>query len=121
MRVISASAALLLALSVPGLSTARADDGAYVLTIKDHRFEPAELTVPVDKRVQLTIDNQDATPEEFESHDLRVEKADRRPYQGYDMGWAAAGRRVQVRRRVPRGYRPGQVDRKVRSPCSVLR
>jgi len=74
MRFMSASAALLLALSVPGLSPARADDGAYVLTIKDHRFEPGELTVPVDKRVQLTIDNQDATAEEFESHDLRVEK-----------------------------------------------
>lgn len=74
MRLICASAALLLGLSAAGAPAAQADDEAYVITIKDHRFEPAELSVPVKKRVQLTVDNQDDTAEEFESHDLRVEK-----------------------------------------------
>lgn len=45
-----------------------------MLVIKDHLFQPAELTIPSGKRVKLVVENQDATPEEFESHDLRVEK-----------------------------------------------
>lgn len=44
------------------------------LTIKNHRFEPAELKVPANQRVRLSIHNQDTTPEEFESHDLNREK-----------------------------------------------
>lgn len=51
---------------------ARADD--YVVTIKDHRFTPAELKVPANARVVITVVNDDATPEEFESHVLKVEK-----------------------------------------------
>ena len=42
--------------------------------INDHKFAPAELHVPAGKRITLTVDNQDATPEEFESKPLRVEK-----------------------------------------------
>ena len=44
------------------------------LTIKDHRFSPDKITVPTGERLRLEITNQDATPEEFESSDLRVEK-----------------------------------------------
>jgi plastocyanin len=46
----------------------------FSLEIRNHRFEPAELTVPAGERVKLTIYNRDATAEEFESHDLRREK-----------------------------------------------
>ena len=46
----------------------------FALTIKDHRFEPSEITVPAGKRIRLVIENKDATPEEFESRSLRVEK-----------------------------------------------
>jgi plastocyanin len=53
---------------------AMAQDAEFTIVIKDHRFQPAELTVPAGKKVKLTIDNQDATPEEFESKRLRVEK-----------------------------------------------
>ncbi|MEJ2346304.1 MAG: cupredoxin domain-containing protein [Gammaproteobacteria bacterium] len=60
------------ALSLLGPAVAQADD--YLLVIKNHRFEPAELRVPAGKRVKLVIHNQDATAEEFESHDLRREK-----------------------------------------------
>ena len=44
------------------------------LTIKDHKFTPSEIKVPANKRVQLTVVNDDATPEEFDSHALKVEK-----------------------------------------------
>jgi plastocyanin len=42
--------------------------------IKNHRFEPAELKLPAGKRVKLTVHNQDASAEEFESHPLNREK-----------------------------------------------
>lgn len=51
---------------------ARADD--FAITIKDHRFTPAEIKVPANKRVALTVINDDATPEEFESPAMKVEK-----------------------------------------------
>jgi Cupredoxin-like domain len=51
---------------------ARADD--LTLTIKDHHFTPAELKVPANKRLTITVVNSDAAPEEFESKALRVEK-----------------------------------------------
>ena len=44
------------------------------LVIKDHQFTPSELRVPAGQKVKIIIDNQDATPEEFESHDLNREK-----------------------------------------------
>lgn len=55
-----------------GAAAAWADD--YVLTIKDHRFTPAEIKVPANQRVTITVINEDATPEEFESNSMRVEK-----------------------------------------------
>jgi len=44
------------------------------LTIRDHKFEPSTLTVPVGVKIKLLVENQDATPEEFESHELNREK-----------------------------------------------
>ncbi|MCG6872200.1 MAG: cupredoxin domain-containing protein [Gammaproteobacteria bacterium] len=46
----------------------------YTLTIRDHRFEPTEITIPADTRVKLVVKNLDATPEEFESYELNREK-----------------------------------------------
>lgn len=51
---------------------ARADD--MTLTLKNHRFTPSEIKVPAHKRIKITVINEDATPEEFDSHDLKVEK-----------------------------------------------
>jgi hypothetical protein len=45
-----------------------------VLTLKDHRFMPAEVSVPAGERFRIEVQNQDAAPAEFESSDLRVEK-----------------------------------------------
>lgn len=45
-----------------------------VLTIKDHKFTPETLEVPANEKIKITITNEDATPEEFESHELNREK-----------------------------------------------
>jgi len=45
-----------------------------LLTLRDHRFTPAEIQIPANARVRLVVDNQDATPEEFDSHALNREK-----------------------------------------------
>jgi hypothetical protein len=63
---------LLLALLLPFASYA--DDEVFSLIIKDHRFQPAEISIPAGKKVKLLVENQDATPEEFESHSLNREK-----------------------------------------------
>lgn len=65
-----ASAMLLASFVMPAAAMA----AEYTLVIKNHRFEPSELTVPAGKRVKLVIDNRDSSVEEFESHDLRREK-----------------------------------------------
>ena len=53
-------------------TVASAED--FVITIKDHIFNPAELTVPANEKIKLIVKNQDPTAEEFESHDLGREK-----------------------------------------------
>lgn len=55
-------------------SFAMAEDAPYTLNIKDHRFQPTELTIPANTKVKLVVKNLDPTPEEFESHDLHREK-----------------------------------------------
>ncbi len=64
-------ATALLALSLSPLAMA-ADEIA--ITIKDHKFTPSEVRVPADQKVKLVIENQDSTPEEFESKELKREK-----------------------------------------------
>ncbi|HSS71192.1 MAG TPA: cupredoxin domain-containing protein [Casimicrobiaceae bacterium] len=55
-------------------SAATAQDAEVKLVIREHKFEPAELTVPAGKKIKLVIENQDATAEEFESYELNREK-----------------------------------------------
>ena len=62
---------LLVSLLLP--LAAHADD--YRLTIKDHQFQPAELKIPSGTKIKIQIENQDATPEEFDSYALNREKA----------------------------------------------
>jgi len=54
--------------------SAYAQDFEAHLTIREHKFEPAELTVPAGQKIKLLVENQDATPEEFESNELNSEK-----------------------------------------------
>ena len=71
MRHLIILASLAVALNL-ALTVVHAQD--LTLTIKNHRFTPSELKVPAGKRLQLTVVNDDPTPEEFESHAMRVEK-----------------------------------------------
>jgi hypothetical protein len=61
---------LLLSLLLP--FTAHAAD--YMLIIKEHQFQPAEVVIPSGVKIKLVIENQDATPEEFDSYALNREK-----------------------------------------------
>jgi plastocyanin len=54
--------------------TLAADEVEVTISIKDHKFDPAEVKVPAGKAVKLTVKNLDATAEEFESKPLKVEK-----------------------------------------------
>ena len=44
------------------------------LTVENHRFQPEEIKVKAGTPFVLVITNKDKSPEEFESHDLRIEK-----------------------------------------------
>jgi len=62
------------ALALLPVAPVLAEDAPITIVIKDHKFEPAEVKVPANKRVLLLVDNQDVTSEEFESAELKVEK-----------------------------------------------
>ena len=64
---------LILLLSLFSMS-AVAEVKEYTLTLRNHKFVPATLTIPANTKVKLLIVNEDATPEEFESHELNREK-----------------------------------------------
>jgi hypothetical protein len=51
-----------------------AGEPEFTLILRDHRFTPAEITIPANAKVKLIVDNQDPTPEEFDSHALNREK-----------------------------------------------
>ena len=55
-------------------TAAAADDPELLLTLHDHRFMPAEVQVPANKKVRLVVENRYPTPEEFDSHALNREK-----------------------------------------------
>jgi Cupredoxin-like domain len=67
--------ALVIALLAAVAPVAWAEDAATVrLSLKDHRFIPAEARAPAGKPITIEIKNLDPTPAEFESKTLRVEK-----------------------------------------------
>jgi plastocyanin len=70
------STALLVAaaFACAGGAASAAEIATASIVLKDHVFEPKELHVAAGKRILLKVENQDSTPEEFESHELKVEK-----------------------------------------------
>ena len=67
--------ALLVLAIISGLAiSAMAEDPPYTLIIKDHKFQPTEIEIPANKKIELIVKNEDSTPEEFESTELRREK-----------------------------------------------
>jgi len=55
-------------------TNASAEEKEFLVQIKDHKFEPATIEVPANKKFKLIVENLDKTLEEFESHDLKKEK-----------------------------------------------
>ncbi len=72
-RLLFGAALAALGLAIAG--GARAEDLAtYSITLKDHRFTPAELHVPSGKPFFVVVTNQDDTADEFEMNAPAVEK-----------------------------------------------
>lgn len=69
---VSGAAALAATLAAGGLHAQQG--GAVAVSVKDHRFQPAEPHAPANQPLAITVKNLDATPMEFESKSLRVEK-----------------------------------------------
>lgn len=46
----------------------------HTIIIKNNQFDPSQLSIPAGQKIQVTVDNQDPTPEEFESFDLDREQ-----------------------------------------------
>ena len=75
MRVESTAALGLAFVIGVGGPLALAEDSPRVsVTLKDHKFSPAEPTAPAGKPIIIDVSNLDSTPSEFESKTLRVEK-----------------------------------------------
>jgi len=51
-----------------------AGEPEFAITLRDHQFTPADIRIPAGVKVKLVVDNQDAGPEEFDSHALNREK-----------------------------------------------
>ena len=65
------SFALILAAGTP----AAAQEPTYTLVIKAHKFQPTEIEVPAGQKIALIVKNDDPTPEEFESIELKIGRA----------------------------------------------
>jgi len=67
---------LLLSAFVAGLASAgeAAADAPIQLSVKNHHFTPSVISAPAGQRFTIQVRNLDATPEEFESYDFKVEK-----------------------------------------------
>lgn len=69
------AAALLTAAVLFASEHGNAQQGASVtISIKDHRFQPSQISAPANRPISIRVKNLDAVPMEFESVSLRVEK-----------------------------------------------
>jgi hypothetical protein len=66
--------ALAAVIASTSLAAFAAQEPELSLVLENHRFTPDRLEVPAGKKVKVMIENRDATAEEFDSGDLRVEK-----------------------------------------------
>jgi plastocyanin len=56
------------------IATPALADGPIEMTLKDHKFTPAQITVKAGQPITIHLTNKDATAEEFDSSALKVEK-----------------------------------------------
>lgn len=62
---------LALAFASPAIA---AETKEFTIVLKNHMFSPDVLLLPVNTPAKITVKNEDPTPAEFESHDLKREK-----------------------------------------------
>jgi plastocyanin domain-containing protein len=65
------AAAALLSISLGAFA---AGEPEFNLALEGHKFTPDRIEVPAGKKVKLVVENKDATPEEFDSSTLKIEK-----------------------------------------------
>ncbi len=65
--------ALALATSI-SLTAFAAGEPEFSLVIENHKFAPDRNEVPAGKKVKINIENKDATSEEFEMNNPKIEK-----------------------------------------------
>jgi hypothetical protein len=70
------------------------ESAGIAVTLKDHRFTPAEIHVPANQPALIVLTNQDGAAEEFDSTALKVEKV----VPGHDTG------NVRIRPLAPGRY-----------------
>lgn len=76
MKAKSMGIAVAILLAGAAMASAETPEPAAVsVSVKGHRFQPPELHAPANVPIVLRVRNLDATPMEFESVSLRVEKA----------------------------------------------
>lgn len=74
-RLVSYVLLAALTLSLAPIGAALAQQPVEItLSVKNNKFDPAEIEVPADTPVRLKVKNLDPKPMEFESKALRVEK-----------------------------------------------
>src|SRR5512146_3291707 len=73
-RIAMQAVALSLGLLIAPPASRAQDAVTLTISMKDHRFQPAELQAPAHKPIVIVVKNLDPAPAEFESNMLRVEK-----------------------------------------------
>ncbi len=66
-------AGVLFAIASMPVATA-AQEHSLSISVKNHQFQPAQISAPANVPITITVKNLDQTPMEFESVSLRVEK-----------------------------------------------
>jgi plastocyanin len=62
---------VLMSLSLGALA---AGEPEFKISLEGHKFSPDRIEVPAGTKVKLMVENKDATPAEFESGSLKIEK-----------------------------------------------
>ena len=51
-----------------------AGEPEFSIVIENHKFSPDRIEVPAGKKIKLLVENKDSSSEEFESHEMKIEK-----------------------------------------------
>ena len=72
MRTLSSILSLSACIAFAGAATA--GPAPVVMSLKNHVFTPSTITAPAGEKITIDLTNHDMATEEFDSHDLKVEK-----------------------------------------------